>query len=147
MNIRCNNAGVLGTGLLGSVAAGATIKTHWKQWTHRPAAIMIYMAKCPSAGCDSWDGAAKTWFKIAHEGLISGTQNNGTWAGDQITDTLEWVVTVPASLAPGQYLIRHELLALHQANNPQCAYILYTRLSKRISANEEQSTQNAPNSP
>ncbi|KAF2113310.1 cel1 protein precursor [Lophiotrema nucula] len=119
VNIRCNNAGVLGTGQLGSVAAGATIKTHWKQWTHRPAAVMIYMAPCPSAGCDSWDGTGKVWFKIAHTGLISGTQNNGTWAGDQITDTLEWTVKVPATLAPGQYLIRHELLALHQANNPQ----------------------------
>ncbi|KAF2791072.1 carbohydrate-binding module family 1 protein [Melanomma pulvis-pyrius CBS 109.77] len=119
VNIRCNNAGILGTGLNAAVAAGATIKTKWTQWTHRPAAIMIYMAKCPSAGCNNWDGAGKVWFKIAHQGLVSGTQNAGKWAGDQITDTLEWVVTIPASLAAGEYLIRHELLALHQANNPQ----------------------------
>lgn len=120
MNIRCNNAGTLGTGVSAPVTAGSTIKTHWTQWTHRPAAVMIYMAKCPSSGCNSWDGAGKVWFKIDEEGLVSGTQNAGKWAGDQITDTLNWTTTVPASLAPGEYLIRHELLALHQANNPQC---------------------------
>jgi hypothetical protein len=100
---------------------------------------MIYMAKCPSAGCNSFNGAGAVWvrlpiafpradehanislqFKIAHAGLISGTQNKGVWAGDQIVDTLNWTVTIPKALAPGEYLIRHELLALHQANNPQC---------------------------
>lgn len=81
---------------------------------------MIYMARCPSSGCNSWDGSGKVWFKIDEEGLVSGTQNAGKWAGDTIVDTLNWTTTVPASLAPGEYLIRHELLALHQANNPQC---------------------------
>jgi hypothetical protein len=42
------------------------------------------------------------------------------WAGDTILDTLLWTSTIPASLAPGNYLIRHELIAVHQANNPQC---------------------------
>ncbi|KAF2262212.1 hypothetical protein CC78DRAFT_582813 [Lojkania enalia] len=130
VNIRCNNAGTLGTGMSASVAAGSSIKATWTQWTHRPSAVMIYMAKCPSSGCNSWDGAGKVWFKIDHAGLISGTQNKGIWAGDQIVDTLEWTTKVPASLAPGEYLIRHELLALHQANNPQfypeCAQLTVT---------------------
>jgi len=127
VNIRCNNAGTLGTGLSMSAASGASILAHWKQWTHRPAAIMIYMAQCPSTGCDSWDGSGKVWFKIYHQGLVSGTQNAGKWAGDQVVDTLNWTTTIPTTLAPGNYLIRHELLALHQANNPQfypeCAQI------------------------
>jgi hypothetical protein len=58
--------------------------------------------------------------KIDQEGLVSGTQNSGKWAGDEILDTLLWTSTIPASLAPGNYLIRHELIAVHQANNPQC---------------------------
>ncbi|KAF2684453.1 carbohydrate-binding module family 1 protein [Lentithecium fluviatile CBS 122367] len=118
-NIRCNNPGVLGTGPIGSIAAGDKLKVHWVQWTHRPAAVMVYMAKCPSSGCNSWDGAGKVWFKIDEQGLVSGTQNAGKWAGDTILDTLNWTSTIPASLTPGEYLIRHELLALHQANNPQ----------------------------
>ncbi|PSN69212.1 hypothetical protein BS50DRAFT_549890 [Corynespora cassiicola Philippines] len=130
VNIRCNNAGALGTGLTASIAAGATLKAHWTQWTHRPSAIMIYMARCPSSGCNGWDGAGKVWFKIAHAGLISGTQNAGIWAGDQLVDTLEWTHTIPSTLAPGEYLIRHELLALHQRDNPQfypeCAQLTVT---------------------
>lgn len=58
--------------------------------------------------------------KIDQEGLVSGTQNSGIWAGDSILETLVWTSTIPASLAPGNYLIRHELIAVHQANNPQC---------------------------
>jgi len=54
---------------------------------------------------------------------VSGTQNSGIWAGDEILDTLYWTSTIPATLAPGNYLIRHELLAVHQANNPQCKLI------------------------
>ncbi|KAE8827617.1 hypothetical protein PTNB73_02761 [Pyrenophora teres f. teres] len=117
-NIRCNNKGALGTGLTGTIAAGAVLKTHWKQWTHRPTSFLVYMAKCPGK-CDSFDGSGKVWFKIFEQGLISGTENSGIWAGDAILDTLYASITIPASLAPGDYLIRHELIAVHQANNPQ----------------------------
>lgn len=34
-------------------------------------------------------------------------------------NTLSWTATVPPSLKAGAYLIRFELLALHQANTPQ----------------------------
>jgi hypothetical protein len=51
---------------------------------------------------------------------VSGTQNAGNRAGDTIVDTLNWTSTVIASLAAGEYLIRHELIAVHQANNLQC---------------------------
>lgn len=43
---------------------------------------------------------------------------------------LKWTSTIPSNLAPGNYLIRHELLALHQANTPQfypeCAQLVVT---------------------
>lgn len=60
--------------------------------------------------------------KIYEQGLISGTQNAGIWAGDAILDTLYATITIPATLAAGEYLIRHELIAVHQANNPQCNF-------------------------
>jgi hypothetical protein len=60
VNIRCNNKGSLGSGVTGTIAAGAKLRTHWKQWTHRPTSLMVYMAKCPGT-CDSWDGAGKVW--------------------------------------------------------------------------------------
>jgi hypothetical protein len=136
VNIRCNNKGALGTGVTGTIAAGAKLKAHWKQWTHRPTSFLVYMAKCPGT-CDSWDGSGKVWcmhaslsvcyvangvrlVKVFEQGLISGTENKGIWAGDAILDTLEATITIPAALAPGDYLVRHELIAVHQANNPQC---------------------------
>jgi hypothetical protein len=126
--------------MTGTIAAGAKLKTHWAQWTHRPTTFLVYMAKCPDK-CDSWDGTGKVRckypcpaltlasltsnvVKIFQQGLISGTANAGVWAGDAIVDTLTATVTIPAALAPGEYLIRHELIALHQAKNPQCTLSL-----------------------
>lgn len=44
--------------------------------------------------------------------------------------TLKWSSKIPSNLAPGNYLIRHELLALHQQNTPQfypeCAQLVVT---------------------
>lgn len=51
--------------MTGTVAAGAKLTTHWKQWTHRPATFMVYMAKCPGS-CNSWDGSGKVWCKNEH---------------------------------------------------------------------------------
>ncbi|KAF3938732.1 Endoglucanase-4 [Dactylella cylindrospora] len=130
INIVCNNAGVGGTGLTATIAAGSQITAYWSQWTHAEGCIMVYMAKCPSGGCNSWTGTGTVWFKIDQVGLISGTMGAGKWGSGLVMDTLKWTVTIPASLPSGEYLIRHELLALHQANNPQfypeCAQLTIT---------------------
>lgn len=70
-------------------------------------------------------------FKIDELGLISGNLPNGQWAqGKLITDNYSWTSTIPASLAPGEYFIRHELLAIHTSNQPQfypeCAQLVIT---------------------
>lgn len=53
-----------------------------------------------------------------------------SWGTAKVLKQLYWESTIPKSLAPGNYLIRHELLALHQANTPQfyaeCAQIEVT---------------------
>jgi hypothetical protein len=57
---------------------------------------------------------------------LSGT----AWGNNDVMKNLYWESTIPATLAPGNYLIRHELLALHQANTPQfyaeCAQLVVT---------------------
>ncbi|KAF3169603.1 hypothetical protein TWF106_002119 [Orbilia oligospora] len=130
INILCNNAGVTGTGKTATIAAGSDITAYWSQWTHAEGCIMVYMAKCPSSGCNGWTGTGTSWFKINQVGLISGTMGAGKWGSGQVQDTLKWTVKIPASLPSGEYLIRHELLALHQANNPQfypeCAQLTVT---------------------
>ena len=49
-------------------------------------------------------------FKIDEKGLISGDLPTGDWAqGQLIADNSSWTVTIPASLAPGEYMLRHEV--------------------------------------
>ncbi|KAI5777587.1 glycosyl hydrolase family 61-domain-containing protein [Geopyxis carbonaria] len=127
-NIRCNNAGETSQ-LTASIAAGSEITATWAQWTHAEGPVTVYMAKCPGA-CSSFDGSGAVWFKIDEAGLMSGTVGKGSWGNTVILDTLKWTSTIPATLAPGEYLIRHEVLALHQANTPQfypeCAQLTVT---------------------
>jgi cellulase len=56
------------------------------------------------------------------------------WASDDlIKDDFAWTVTIPDDIAPGQYVLRHEIIALHSAqdtngaqNYPQCINIEVT---------------------
>jgi cellulase len=64
------------------------------------------------------DNAATTavtglsWFKIAQDGLDSA----GVWGIDRMYAAYGWAaVTLPSCLAPGNYLLRAEALALHSA--------------------------------
>ncbi|TFK36719.1 cellulose-growth-specific protein [Crucibulum laeve] len=115
----CNNNGQASAHQLSAtVAAGTSITAKWSQWTHAQGPVMVYMAKC-SGSCTSSNSNSLKWFKIAQTGLISGTLGNGQWGLGQVMNTLSYTATIPASLAAGEYLIRHELLALHQANTPQ----------------------------
>ncbi|PVH76384.1 lytic polysaccharide monooxygenase [Cadophora sp. DSE1049] len=73
--------------------------------------IMVYLAKVDSAGIASEVGL--NWFKIAQEGLDN---SQGKWGVDtMIANKGWWDFTMPSCLAPGDYLMRIELLALHSA--------------------------------
>lgn len=63
------------------------------------------MAKVGDTFADS-DGDGLEWFKIDEAGLLSGTVNAGSWGLGVVLETLEWSTTIPANLAPGNYLIR-----------------------------------------
>lgn len=43
----------------------------------------------------------------------------GTWGAGIVLDKKQYTSKIPADLAPGNYLIRHELIAVHQTNTPQ----------------------------
>lgn len=58
------------------------------------------------------------WFKIAEDGLDS----SGKWGVDRlISNGGVQTVTIPQCIAPGQYLLRGELIALHGAQNAKGA--------------------------
>lgn len=93
---------------------------------------MTYMASCGSTTCDQYDSTNAEWFKIEETGLEPG---NITWYQQNISTSvlntlISFVmrlhvplsvngspanVTIPSTLKSGQYLIRHEIIALHLA--------------------------------
>ncbi|KAF2430156.1 hypothetical protein EJ08DRAFT_649946 [Tothia fuscella] len=128
-DIVCHKGGIPGTGSV-TVAAGDTISLTWDQWPQSHAGPVIdYLA--PVAGDFAAVSKASLGFtKIAESGL-----NNGKWAGSDvlIANGLTWPVTIPTSVAPGNYILRHEILALHEGNRqggtqfyPQCINIVVT---------------------
>ncbi|KAH7099341.1 cellulose-growth-specific protein [Auriculariales sp. MPI-PUGE-AT-0066] len=126
----CNNNGAAGAKQLSAtVAAGTAITGVWSQWTHKEGPVTVYMASCGGA-CTSQSSSSLSWFKISETGLKSGTVGNGTWGNTDVLNTLKYATTIPSALAAGEYLIRWELLAIHQANTPQfypeCAQLTVT---------------------
>lgn len=72
---------------------------------------MVYLAKVSDAASASTSG--NKWFKVAEAGL-----SGGTWAVDTMISNGGWhYFTMPSCVAPGDYLMRVEILALHSASN------------------------------
>ncbi len=74
---------------------------------------MTYMTSCGSGGCVTFNSLSAKWFKIQQSGLRA----DGTWAMKDLYDGLPTNVSLPSNIAPGEYLIRHEILALHNAQS------------------------------
>ncbi|KAF7952584.1 uncharacterized protein EAE97_002081 [Botrytis byssoidea] len=114
--------------LSAKVAAGDSIDFQWTVWPeshHGP--VITYLANC-NGDCATVDKTTLEFFKIDEAGLIDDTTVPGTWASDNmIANNNTWTTTIPADLAPGNYVARHEIIALHSAgsqdgaqNYPQC---------------------------
>ncbi|KAL8861020.1 MAG: hypothetical protein Q9178_002533 [Gyalolechia marmorata] len=108
--------------LSATVAAGSTVQLQWSEWPeshHGP--VMDYLANC-NGDCSSVDKTGLKFTKIDEEGLIEYTSMPGRWASDKLlAANNSWTVTIPKNVAPGNYVLRHEIIALHSANNPDGA--------------------------
>lgn len=129
-NIACHIDSAPGGGSA-KVAAGSTVTVTWGTDTwpeshHGP--VLDYLAKCAGDACTSASPSDLSFFKIGEAGLNDGSTAPGTWASDDlIAAGNKWDIKIPATLAPGQYVLRHEIIALHSAgsangaqNYPQC---------------------------
>lgn len=106
------------------VAAGDNVFITWNTWpTSHKGPVLNYLAACSDAGCESVDKTSLEFFKIGEKGLIGDATSSGTpgtFATDELLDNeLGWMVNIPASIAPGFYVLRHELIALHSTGAPQ----------------------------
>lgn len=89
-----------------------------------------YIAHCPDDDCKSFKGdEGNVWVKISQQSYDPSAQV--PWASDLLREQgALWKVTVPPTLAPGEYLLRHEILGLHVAGTrmgaqfyPSCTQI------------------------
>ncbi|KAM3078133.1 hypothetical protein ACMFMG_002564 [Clarireedia jacksonii] len=114
------------------IQAGSKLSLEWTPWpvSHK-GPVIDYIANC-NGDCSTVDKTTLKWVKIDAVGLISPTAaSQGLWGTDQlIANNNTWTVTIPASIAPGNYVLRHEIIALHAAgsangaqNYPQCVNI------------------------
>lgn len=115
--------GETGVSRIASVNAGSTLTFEWRVWpdASHPGSIdishkgpcAVYMKNVVDSSASN-NAAGDGWFKIMEDGYNS-------VAGKWCTETLiandgQLSATVPKDLPAGYYLVRPELLALHQAD-------------------------------
>ncbi|KKY24895.1 hypothetical protein UCRPC4_g02261 [Phaeomoniella chlamydospora] len=111
-----------------TVAAGKDITFEWTTWPeshHGP--VISYLASCDGE-CETVDKTTLEFVKFDASGLLDNSEVPGTWASDElISNNNSWTLTIPSSITAGNYVLRHEIIALHSAgseggaqNYPQC---------------------------
>lgn len=76
---------------------------------------MTYLANC-NGDCKTFKGdTGNVWVKF--DQVAYNKAQTPPWGSSLLTaQNATWVVTVPPTLAPGEYVMRHEVLALHVAS-------------------------------
>ncbi|KAM6495227.1 glycoside hydrolase family 61 protein [Amanita muscaria] len=95
---------------------GSTVQWDWRgnslaHWPHTTGPMMTYMASCGSTTCDQFNPSGAQWFLIDRVGQYS----NGSWALGNVAQGALATVQIPSNLAPGNYLMRHEIISLQLA--------------------------------
>jgi cellulase len=118
------------------VAAGGTVDIQWNTWPESHVGPVIdYMAKVDDATAAT--SGDLNFFKIDEAGY-----EGGEWAATKlINNNLTWSVTVPKNIAAGQYVLRHEIIALHSAGQTNGAQNYPKCISKFAQAPQNLSTQ------
>lgn len=81
--------------------------------------IMAYVANC-NGDCADVNNEKLKWVKIDELGYV---EEEDTWAAIQLAHdfNVTWSVTVPKEHAPGNYVFRHEIIAVYgRQHYPQC---------------------------
>ncbi|EPS44617.1 hypothetical protein H072_1425 [Dactylellina haptotyla CBS 200.50] len=112
--------GAKGTQGYAKAKPGSNIIFRWSRWqSNHKGPIITYLAECPG-DCKTAVGSQLKWFKVDEAGLLG--PNN--WATDRLMQQgYEWRIQLPKNIKSGQYLMRHELIALMNAAQPNGAQI------------------------
>ncbi|KAF8642784.1 hypothetical protein AX16_009417 [Volvariella volvacea WC 439] len=105
---------------------GSRVAIDWGKWPHNTGPIITYLTSCGDTSCANFSSEGVQWFKIHQDGRKDG----GGWLQADLMIGGLAQFNIPQNLARGYYLIRHEIIALHQAENegmaefyPSCAQI------------------------
>ncbi|KAF9038246.1 glycoside hydrolase [Panaeolus papilionaceus] len=125
-DLACNKNIVYKDGNIINIPAGSKVGAWWGHViggaqvpndTDNPIApshkgpVSVYLAKVDNAVTTGTNGLK--WFKIAQDGFDT---SSAKWGVDHMIENGGWqYFTMPTCVAPGQYLMRAELLALHSA--------------------------------
>ena len=153
-NITCHKGATPGTTSI-TVAAGSTIDLQWNTWPsshHGP--VIDYLARC-TGDCTKQDKSKLTFFKVDALGLTDDSAPPGLWGTDKlIANNNTWTMKIPSGTSPpppfrskpskltshlcasglsGNFVLRHEIIALHSAGNsdgaqnyPNCLNLIIT---------------------
>ncbi|KAF7957593.1 hypothetical protein EAE96_003167 [Botrytis aclada] len=138
-DLRCNVGGTVGVSGVCSVAAGGnvTVEMH-QQPGDRSCAneaiggahygpVILYMSKVSNAANDTGAGS---WFKVDQEGYDVSRQ----WWGSQTLNANcgKRSFIIPSTLAPDDYLLRAEVIALHVASSVGGAQLYLSCFQLRV---------------
>ncbi|KAJ7935278.1 glycosyl hydrolase family 61-domain-containing protein [Mycena leptocephala] len=127
--------------------AGTGSLTAYNPWVHAMGFVFDYITSC-NEDCTTFDATNAGWTKLAHAGIDTSktisnelratmkgkpeqyfpTSGQGLWAmAKLVQDGSKWTVKIPSSLKSGQYMIRHELAAVHnpKTSNPTTGPQMY----------------------
>ncbi|KAK2001025.1 family 61 glycosyl hydrolase [Colletotrichum falcatum] len=117
-----------------TVAAGDAVQLQWTAWpdSHK-GPVMDWLANC-NGPCDLVDKTDLRFFKIDGAGLIDPPRRTNRWAATALIENGNaWLVRIPPNVAPGHYVLRHDIVALHGAGQhngaqsyPQCVNLEIT---------------------
>jgi len=115
VSLACNFPGTSARAYI-PIVAGQNITAVYQTWVHTVGPLVAWMADC-GGDCTNFDAANADWFKIGEKGLLEGTILEGMWFQRAFVNwdggPSLWSENVPASLRPGKYLVRHEIISLH----------------------------------
>ncbi|KAF9473887.1 glycoside hydrolase, partial [Pholiota conissans] len=105
-------------------------------WPHNIGPMFTYMASCGNVTCDKFDISTAKWFKTQQVGRKPNA-TDGTWEQNDLMQGGVAITQIPSNLAPGNYLIRHEIIALHLADQgPRLAEFYPSCSQLRIGGNQ-----------
>ncbi|KAI1773908.1 lytic polysaccharide monooxygenase [Hypoxylon cercidicola] len=123
-DIACHKSAKVGKKFV-DIKAGDKITFYWNSWadSHK-GPIMNYIAPFKSTAGDL------RWSKISQGSIVSGN----TWVTDtMMANNFTSSTTLPKNLKAGDYVIRHEIIALHGAGSDNGAQAYPQCLNLRVS--------------